>query len=290
MNKFSKLYRVVLQADVNERLDLAALENMYVRNDKGEMTPVTQYVELEKTYGPQSLSRFNLFPAISINGMPADDYSSGQAIQAIREVAAEVLPVGYGYEFGGMSREESQSSSNATAIIFAISIIFVYLVLCALYESFFVPLAVILSVPFGLVGSYIFVNMYGISSDIYMQTGIVMLIGLLAKTAILLTEYASEQRRLGKSISQAAVSAAKRRLRPILMTSMTLIFGMLPLMFASGVGANGNISLGVGVVGGMLVGTISLIFIVPALFVIFKSFEEKIMPPRELPEVDLEKL
>ena len=290
MNRFSKLYRVMIQAPAEDRLSLKSLDNIYVRNNAGEMSPVSQYVEIERVSGPQSLSRFNLFPSISVNGMPAEGYSSGQAIEAIREVADEVLPQGYGYEFGGMSREESEASTNTTALIFAISIIFVYLVLCALYESFFVPLAVILAVPFGLLGSYLFVNMYGISSDIYMQTGIVMLIGLLAKTAILLTEYASEQRKRGMSISQAAISASKRRLRPILMTSLTLIFGMLPLMFATGVGAKGNVSLGVGVVGGMFIGTIALIFIVPALFVIFKSIEEKIMPERKLPEVDIDKL
>ncbi|MFR9594306.1 MAG: efflux RND transporter permease subunit, partial [Rikenellaceae bacterium] len=208
------------------------------------------------------------------------------AIQAIREIAAEVLPLGYGYEFGGLAREESDSSLESTIVIFAICIVFIYLILCALYESLFIPLAVILSVPFGLAGSYLFTNIFGLSSDIYMQTGIIMLIGLLSKTAILLTEYASERRRMGMSITQSAIMAAKMRLRPILMTSMTLIFGMLPLMFATGVGANGNISLGVGVVGGMLVGTIALIFIVPALFVIFQNIEDKVMPKRILPFVE----
>ncbi len=285
-NKYSKLYRVMIQAPIELRLDLDALDNMYVRNSDGNMSPVSHYVKVQKTYSAQNLSRFNLFPSISANGVPADGYSSGQAIQAIKEVAAEVLPLGYGYEFGGLSREESNSSLESTIVIFVICIVFIYLILCALYESIFIPLAVILSVPFGLAGSYLFTNLFGLTSDIYMQTGIIMLIGLLSKTAILLTEYASERRRMGMSITQSAIMAAKMRLRPILMTSMTLIFGMLPLMFASGVGANGNISLGVGVVGGMLVGTIALIFIVPALFVIFQNIQEKVMPTRVLPQVE----
>lgn len=285
LNKFSKLYRVVLQAGVEDRVSIEDLDNMYVRNSDGEMSPVTQYLSIERTYGPQSLSRFNMFPSISVSGMPADGYSSGQAIEAIREVAEQTLPVGYGFEFGGLTREES-SSGASTVIIFAICIAFVYLILCALYESIFIPLAVILSVPFGLLGSFIFAHLFGLTNDIYMQTGLLMLIGLLAKTAILLTEYASERRKMGESILQAAISAAQVRLRPILMTSMTLIIGMLPLMFASGVGANGNISLGVGVVGGMLIGTIALIFVVPALFVIFQSIQERVMPTRVLPSLD----
>lgn len=282
INKFSKLYRVMMQASTDHRLDLHSLENMYVRNSDGNMSPVSQYVDIKRVYGAQSLTRYNLFPSISVNGTPADGYSSGQAIAAVREVARQTLPVGYGFEFGGLTREES-SAADSSVIIFAICIIFVYLILCALYESILIPLAVILSVPFGLFGSFLFANIFGLANDIYMQTGLIMLIGLLAKTAILLTEYASERRRQGLPIIQAAITAAKVRLRPILMTSLTLVFGMLPLMFASGVGANGNISLGVGVVGGMVVGTISLIFIVPALFVIFQTFEERIMPKRELP-------
>ncbi len=283
INKFSKLYRVMVQASTSERLDVNSLDNMFVRNSDGDMSPVSQYVSLERVYGAQSLSRYNLFPSISVNGTPADGYSSGQAIEAVRQVARETLPIGYGFEFGGLTREESTSSSSSV-IIFAICIIFVYLILCALYESIFIPLAVILSIPFGLFGSFLFANIFGLTNDIYMQTGLIMLIGLLAKTAILLTEFASEQRRQGQSITQAAINAAKIRLRPILMTSLTLVFGMLPLVFASGVGANGNISLGVGVVGGMIVGTISLIFIVPALFVIFQGIEERVMPKRDIPE------
>ncbi|MFR9620756.1 MAG: efflux RND transporter permease subunit [Rikenellaceae bacterium] len=282
-NKYSKLYRVMIQSSIDNRLDYEVLDNMYVRNSDGNMSPVSHYVKVEKAYSAQNLARFNLFPSITANGVPADGYSSGQAIQAVREVAADVLPLGYGYEFGGLSREESNSTLESTVMIFIICVVFIYLILCALYESIFIPLSVILSVPFGLAGSYLFTNLFGLTSDIYMQTGIIMLIGLLSKTAILLTEYASERRRQGMSITQSAIMAAKVRLRPILMTSLTLVFGMLPLMFATGVGANGNISLGVGVVGGMLVGTASLIFIVPALFVIFQYIEEQVIPKRVLP-------
>lgn len=191
----------------------------------------------------------------------------------MREAADEALPEGYGYEFGGMAREEA-STGNTTTVVFIICIVFIYLILCALYESLMIPFAVILSVPFGLVGSFIFAQLWGLENNIYMQTGLIMLIGLLSKTAILLTEYASARRRQGMSISAAAMAAAKARLRPILMTSLTMVFGMLPLMFASGVGANGNISVGVGTVGGMLLGTVTLLFVVPPLFIVFEYLEE----------------
>ena len=281
MNRFSKLYRVMLQAAPEFRLDTESLQNMFVRTSNGEMSPINQYIKLTRIYGPQSISRFNLFTAISVNGQAADGYSSGQAIQAVREVAAQVLPSGYGYEFGGMSREEADSG-NSVAIIFVICVVFIFLILCALYESIFIPIVIILSVPFGLAGSFVFARWFGLENNIYLQIGLLMLIGLLAKTAILLTEYASQKRKEGMSITMAAMSAAKVRLRPILMTSLTMIFGMLPLMFASGVGANGNISIGVGTVGGMLVGTIALLVIVPALFIVFQYIEEKVMPKRNL--------
>ena len=281
MNRFSKLYRVMLQAAPEFRLDTESLQNMFVRTSNGEMSPINQYIKLTRIYGPQSISRFNLFTAISVNGQATDGYSSGQAIKAVREVAAQVLPAGYGYEFGGMSREEADSG-NSVAIIFVICVVFIYLILCALYESIFIPIVIILSVPFGLAGSFLFARWFGLENNIYLQIGLLMLIGLLAKTAILLTEYASQKRKEGMSITMAAMSAAKVRLRPILMTSLTMIFGMLPLMFASGVGANGNISIGVGTVGGMFVGTIALIIIVPALFIVFQYIEEKVMPKREL--------
>ena len=279
MNRFSKLYRVMYQAAPEFRLDTESLQNMFVRTSSGEMSPINQYLKLTRIYGPQSISRFNLFTAISVNGQAADGYSSGQAIQAVREVAAKILPAGYGFEFGGMSREEAETGSSV-AIIFAICVVFIFLILCALYESIFIPVVIILSVPFGLAGSFLFARWFGLENNIYLQIGLLMLIGLLAKTAILLTEYASQKRAEGMSITMAAMSAAKVRLRPILMTSLTMIFGMLPLMFSSGVGANGNISIGVGTVGGMLIGTLALIVVVPALFIVFQYIEEKVMPKR----------
>ena len=275
----------MVQASPEFRLDTEALNNMFVRNSDGEMSPVSQYLTLTRVYGAEPLSRFNLFSAISVNGTPAAGYSSGQAIQAVREVAEETLPEGYGFEFGGMSREEA-SSGSTTTLVFVICVVFIYLILCALYESLFIPIAVILSVPFGLAGSFLFAKMFGLENNIYLQTGLIMLIGLLAKTAILLTEYASERRRHGMTITQAAISAAQVRLRPILMTSLTMIFGMLPMMFSSGVGANGNISIGVGTVGGMLIGTIALLFIVPVLFIVFQTLQERLMPERKLPKIE----
>ena len=285
MNRFSKLYRVMVQAPPEFRLDTESLNSIYVRNDAGEMSPIRQYLKLTRVYGSEVLTRFNLFSAIQVNGAAASGYSSGQAINAIQEVAKQTLPTGYGFEFGGMSREES-NTGNTTTLVFVICVVFIYLILCALYESLFIPLAVILSVPFGLAGSFLFAKIFGLENNIYLQTGLIMLIGLLSKTAILLTEYASERRRHGMSIVQASVSAAKIRLRPILMTSLTMIFGMLPLMFASGVGANGNISIGVGTVGGMLIGTIALLFIVPPLFMIFQYIQEKIMPARRSSKIE----
>ena len=283
LNRFSKIYRVMVQADKVYRLDKDALNNMFVRTSSGEMAPIGQFVTLTKVYGTETLTRFNLYNSIQVNGLPADGYSTGEAIAAIEEVAKQTLPVGYGYEFGGITREEAGSGSN-TIIIFAICIIFVFLILCALYESIFVPLAVMLSVPFGLMGSFLFAKMWGLENNIYMQTGLIMLIGLLAKTAILLTEYASARRRQGMTIAQAAVSAAGVRLRPILMTALTMIIGLLPLVFASGAGANGNISLGVGTVGGMIVGTLALLFVVPTLFIVFQTLQEKLMPARKRDE------
>ena len=273
--RFTKLYRVMVQASPEYRLDEESLNQIFVRTSSGEMSPIGQYLTLTRVYGSETLSRFNLFPSIQVGGTAAEGYSSGQAIDAIRETAAEVLPEGYGYEFGGMTREEA-SSQNTTALVFVICIVFIYLILCALYESLLIPLAVILSVPFGLAGSFVFANLWGLENNIYMQTGLIMLIGLLSKTAILLTEYATTRRRQGLGIVEAALDAAAVRLRPILMTSMTMVFGLLPLALATGVGANGNHSLGVGTIGGMVIGTIALLFIVPVLFVIFQTIEEKI--------------
>ena len=277
INRFSKVYRVMLQADPKYRLDTESLDNVFVRMQSGEMAPISQFVELTKIYGPEVLNRFNLYNSIAVTGTAADGYSSGDAIEAIRQTAAQVLPKGFGYEFGGITREEAQTGSNTT-IIFGICILLIYLILSALYESFIIPFAVILSVPCGLMGSFLFARMMGLENNIYLQTGLIMLIGLLAKTAILLTEYAGDRRRAGMSLTQAAVSAAKVRLRPILMTVLTMVFGMIPLVLASGVGANGNSTLGTGVVGGMIVGTLALLFLVPSLFIVFQTLQEKIKP------------
>ena len=275
-NRFTKLYRVMVQASPEFRMDEQSLNNIYVKSNTGEMSPIGQYVTLTRIYGSETLSRFNLFPSIMLGGTAEEGYSTGQVIEAIEETAAEVLPEGYGFEYGGMTREEASAKGN-TWMVFLLCIVFVYLILCALYESMFIPLAVILSVPFGLAGSFIFAKIWGLENNIYMQTGLIMLIGLLAKTAILLTEFASTRRREGMSITEAALSAAKARLRPILMTSLTMVFGLLPLAFSVGVGANGNRSLGVGTIGGMLIGTIALLFIVPPLFIIFQKIEERVM-------------
>ncbi len=285
-NRFSKLYRVMVQAKADYRLDKDALNNMFVRTEDGEMAPVGQFITLTKVYGAETLNRFNLYSSIAVNGMPADGYSTGDAINAIAEVAKQTLPVGYGYEFAGMTREEAET--NNTVIVFAICIIFVYLILCALYESLFIPLAVMLSVPFGLMGSFLFAKLFGLENNIYMQVGLIMLIGLLAKTAILLTEYASTRRKQGMSIAAAAMSAAGVRLRPILMTVLTMVFGMLPLVFASGAGANGNISLGLGVVGGITIGTLALLFVVPVFFIVFQTIQERVMPNHKQSESEQE--
>ncbi len=275
-NRFSKIYWVLIQAAPEYRLGPESLDNIFVRVN-GEMAPISQFVTLTKVYGAESLSRFNMYNSIAVNGIAADGYSSGDAIRAIEEVAAATLPQGYGYEFGGITREESTSSNN-TVIIFGICIILIYLILCALYESFLIPLAVITSVPCGLMGSFLFAKAMGLENNIYLQTGLIMLIGLLAKTAILLTEYAAQRRASGMSIAAAAITAAKVRLRPILMAALTMVFGMVPLVFATGVGANGNSSLGTGTVGGMLVGTLALLFLVPALFTLFQYLQEKLKP------------
>ncbi len=279
-NRFTKMYRVMLQAKPEYRDDMQSLDNIYVKTANG-MAPVSQFITLSKTYGAENLDRFNMFPCITVQGMPAAGYSSGDIIAAIQEVSKTALPTGFGYEFSSMTREEAElAESHTTTLIYIIAIVFIYLILCGLYESLFLPFAVICSVPFGIMGSFLFARMWGLESNIYMQIGVVMLIGLLSKTAILITEYATERRKNGMSLSHAAVSAAGVRLRPILMTVLTMIFGMLPLVTAHGVGANGNQSLGVGVVGGMIIGTIALLFITPMFFVIFQYIEEKVMGKR----------
>lgn len=286
-NEFSKLYRVIIQADKQYRHDREALDNMFVRTASGDMAPVGQFITLEKVYDAEILTRFNLYTSVAVNGLPADGYSTGDCIKAIEEVAAETLPTGYGYEYSGMTREEAGSNSN-TVIIFGICLIFVYVILCALYESLFIPLAVMLSVPFGLFGSFLFAKVFGLENNIYMQVGLIMLIGLLAKTAILLTEYASERRREGMTIASAAMSAAGARLRPIIMTALAMLIGMLPLALSSGAGANGNVSLSMGVIGGLSVGIATLLFVVPVFFIAFQTIQEKIMPNRNFNETEEE--
>ena len=274
-NQFGKVYRVMLQAAPEYRLDKHALDNIFVRNGS-EMAPVSQFVTLENVMGPQVSNRFNLYNSIAVNVNPADGYSTGQAQQAVREVASQVLPVGYSFEYGGIAREEASNSGSQTAFVYAICVILIFLIMVCLYESFLLPLAVIFSVPFGLVGSFLFANMFGLENNIYLQTGMIMLIGLLTKTAILITEYAVERRRRGMGIMVSAFSAAKARLRPILMTVLCMIFGMLPLMFSTGAGANGNGSLATGVIGGMLVGTVSLLFFTPVFYTVFEYLQEKL--------------
>lgn len=278
-NRFSKLYHVTMQAPSEYRVNPESLNMMYVRTSDGSMAPLSQFVRLTKTNGPSDLTRFNLFNAIAINGTPAPGYSSGQAIKAIGETAQEVLPSSYGYEFGGLSREESKTTNNAT-LIFILCFVLVYLILCALYESLFVPFAVLLSVPCGLMGSFLFAWIFDLENNIYMQTGLIMIIGLLAKTAILLTEYAEKRRAEGMSLVKAAYSAAKVRLRPILMTVLAMVFGLVPLMLAHGVGANGSRSLATGVIGGMIVGTLALLFLVPSLFIVCQFIQERVMRKR----------
>ena len=293
-NKFGKVYRVMIQASPDARLDQHALDNMFVRNGM-EMAPVSQFVTLRSEQGAEIAKRFNLYNTINVNVNVADGYSTGEVQKAIKEVAAQVLPSGYGYEYGGMAREEASSGGAQTVFVYTICVVLIFLILSCLYESFLVPLAVILSVPFGLMGSFLFARVAGLENNIYLQTGAIMLIGLLAKTAILITEYAIERRRKGMGIISSAYSAAQARFRPIIMTSLAfilgmlpiimtvlcMIFGMLPLMFSSGAGANGNSSLATGVVGGMLVGTLALLFVVPVFFVVFEYLQEKLRGPMQ---------
>lgn len=277
LNLYNQVYQVTMQLRPEDRNNVQSLDKLFVRSESGDMLPASQFLTITREYMPQSLDNFNMINSIGVSGSSAQGSSSGDAIRAIKEIAAKELPVGYGIEFSGISREENESSSNVV-VIFAICIFFVYLIMVALYESLFIPMAIVLSVPFGLAGAFLFAWAFGIENNIYLQIGLIMLIGLLAKTAILLTEYATQCREAGMSLKQAAFFAAKMRLRPILMTSLTMIFGMLPLMFASGAGANGSRTIGTGVVGGMLIGTIGLLIIVPALFVVFQTLQEKFKP------------
>ena len=290
-NSFGKMYRVMIQADPADRKNLESLNSIKVRSGQ-DMAPITQFVTIKKVYGPDVISRFNLYTSIKVMVAPASGYTSGQALAAISEVADQNLPTGFGYELGGMAREEAATSSGTTAIIFLLCFVFVYLLLSAQYESYILPLSVLLSIPFGLLGSFLFVNGMGslsnipmlkmilgsMSNDIYMQIALIMLMGLLAKNAILIVEFALDRRKMGMSITWAAVLGAAARLRPILMTSLAMIVGLLPMMFAFGVGAHGNRTLGTSAIGGMLIGMICQIFIVPALFVAFQYLQEKIKP------------
>ena len=275
-NAYGKLFRVMIQGTAESRMSESGLSNIYVRTASG-MAPVSEFCSLKRVYGPSNIARFNLFTSISVTATPADGYSSGQAIQAAEEVAKQVLPQGYSYEFSGLTRSE-QESSNSTAMIFILCFVFVYLILSAQYESYILPLAVILSIPFGLAGAFIFTMLFGHSNDIYMQISLIMLVGLLAKNAILIVEFALERRRTGMAIKYAAILGAGARLRPILMTSLAMVIGLLPLMFASGVGHNGNQTLGAAAVGGMLIGTLCQVFVVPALFSVFQYLQERIKP------------
>lgn len=277
-NQYGKVYRVMMQASPEYRLNQASLDNMFIRNGS-EMAPLSQFVTLRNVLGAEVSKRFNLYSSITVNVNGKDGYSTGEVQNAIQEVAAQVLPMGYGYEYGGMAREEAQSGGAKTIFVYSICVVLIFLILSCLYESFLVPLAVIFSVPFGIMGSFLFAKLFGLENNIYLQTGVIMLIGLLAKTAILITEYALERRRKGMGIVAAAYSAAQTRLRPILMTVLTMIFGMIPLMFSTGAGANGNSSLGTGVVGGMIIGTLALLFVVPVFFIVFEYLQEKIRKP-----------
>ena len=275
-NSFGKLYRVMIQGSPESRMTPESLNSIYVRTPAG-MAPVQEFCNMERVYGPLNINRFNLFTAINVTGTVADGYSTGEALKAVEEVAKQVLPAGYTYDFSGLTREEAKAS-NTTAIIFVLCFIFIYLILSAQYESYILPLSVVLSVPFGLAGCFLFTMMFGHANDIYMQISLIMLIGLLAKNAILIVQFALERRQTGMAISWSAVLGAGARLRPILMTSLAMVIGLLPMMFASGVGKNGNQTLGAAAVGGMLIGTVLQIFVVPTLFVIFQTLQEKFKP------------
>lgn len=278
-NSYGKLYRVLLQSPPEQRLDINALNNIYVRTGSGAMAPITSFITTEKVYGPASVNRFNLYTSIDVMASPAEGYATGDVLKAVSEVAGTTLSAGYGYDYAGLTRSEQQSS-NTTALIFGLCLLFVYLILSAQYESYLLPLSVILSIPFGLAGAFLFGNIFGHTNNIYMQIALIMLIGLLAKNAILIVEFALDRRRTGMALTWSAILGAVARLRPILMTSLAMIVGLLPLMFASGVGANGNSTLGASTIGGMLIGMILQIFIVPALFVVFQALQERFKPLR----------
>ena len=284
-NQFGKQYRVIIQADTNYRANPEGLNKIYVRNAAKMMAPITEFISVDRVYGPETISRFNLFTSMGVNGAPKAGYSSGDAIKAIQEVAEQTLPPGYGYEFSGISREEI-SSGKQSAYVFLLCLVFVYFILCAQYESYLLPLAVIFSLPIGLTGSFLFAKLFNVDNNIYMQISLIMLIGLLAKNAILIVEYAVQRRRKGMEIVQAAMDGARARLRPILMTSFAFIFGLSPLLFSTGAGANGNISIGAGAIGGMMAGTMLGVLVIPVLFIIFQTLQEKLVGITRLAEDD----
>ena len=278
LNRFGKQYRIMVQAEPKYRGNADNLNNIFVRTNNGEMAPITEFISLKRVFGPENITRFNLYTSINVNGAPNFGFSSGDAIKAVQEVASQTLPQGYSYEFSGLTREE-MASGNQSILIFALSVIFVYFLLAAQYESFILPLSILFSLPIGIAGSYIFAKIMGVQNNIYLQISLIMLIGLLAKNAILIVEFALQRRHRGMSIVQSAVEGATARLRPILMTSFAFIFGLTPLIIGGGVGANGNRSIGVGAVGGMLIGTMIGILVIPTMFVIFQTLQEKIKKP-----------
>ena len=285
-NAYGKLYRVMVQGSPETRMTEESLNNIYVRTGAG-MSPIKEFCNLSRVYGPSNINRFNLFTSINVTATVANGYSTGEAIKAVQEVADTMLPTGYTYDYSGLTRSEA-ASSNSTALIFVLCFMFIYLILSAQYESYILPLAVLLSVPFGLAGAFLFTQMFGHSNDIYMQISLIMLIGLLAKNAILIVQFALERRETGMAITWSAILGAAARLRPILMTSLAMVVGLLPMMFASGVGKNGNQTLGAAAVGGMLIGTLLQVLVVPALFVIFQSLQEKFRPMKFEDEDNLE--
>jgi HAE1 family hydrophobic/amphiphilic exporter-1 len=282
-NRFGKQYRVMIQAEPRYRGNPDDLNNIFIRTSTGEMAPITEFISMKRVFGPENIGRFNMYTAISVTGSPNFGYSSGDAIKAVQEVAVQTLPPGYGYEFSGLTREE-MSSGNQSVLIFMLSVIFVYFLLAAQYESFILPFSILFSLPIGIAGAYIFAKIMGVQNNIYLQISLIMLIGLLAKNAILIVEFALQRRHRGMTIVQAAIDGATARLRPILMTSFAFIFGLIPLVIGGGVGANGNRSIGVGAVGGMLIGTMIGILVIPTMFVIFQTIQERIKKP-EAPEM-----
>ncbi|MFV0376023.1 MAG: efflux RND transporter permease subunit [Mangrovibacterium sp.] len=277
-NRFGKQYRVMVQAEADYRGNPDDLNQVKIRTGNGEMAPITEFMTLTKAYGPENITRFNMYTSISVTGSPKPGFSSGDAITAIREVADEQLPAGYAYEFSGLTREEI-SAGNQTILIFALSLIFVYFFLAAQYESYILPLSIIVPLPIGIAGAFIFARLLGVENNIYLQISLIMLIGLLAKNAILIVEFALQRRHAGMSIFQSAVEGATARLRPILMTSFAFIVGLIPLVVGGGVGANGNRSIGTGAVGGMLIGTLIGILVIPAMFVVFQTLQERVKKP-----------